>query len=70
MDRGRVVEVGPHDALIDRRGAYWRLYEAQARRVDGSDLGSEGDGGGEPLIAAQMAVAASTHAAVHGEVPP
>ena len=70
MDRGRVVEVGPHDALIAERGAYWRLYEAQARRVDGSDLGSEGDGGGEPLIAAQMAAAASTHAAVHGEVPP
>jgi ATP-binding cassette subfamily B protein len=63
MDRGRVVEVGPHDELIERRGAYWRLYEAQARRVDGSDLG---DGGGEPLIAAQVAAVASTHAAVHG----
>ncbi|MBX3621748.1 MAG: ABC transporter ATP-binding protein [Rhizobacter sp.] len=39
MDRGRVVEVGPHDTLIARQGAYWRLYEAQARRVDddGSD---------------------------------
>ena len=34
MDRGRVVEVGPHDELIARQGAYWRLYEAQARRVD------------------------------------
>ncbi len=67
MDRGQVVEVGPHDALIERRGAYWRLYEAQARRVDGSDLADEG---AEPLIAAQMAAVASTHAAVHGEGQP
>ncbi|ACB36292.1 ABC transporter-related protein [Leptothrix cholodnii SP-6] len=34
MERGRVVEVGPHDELMARQGAYWRLYEAQARRVD------------------------------------
>jgi ATP-binding cassette subfamily B protein len=34
MDRGRVVEVGPHDALMEKQGAYWRLYEAQARNVD------------------------------------
>jgi ATP-binding cassette subfamily B protein len=34
MDRGQVVEVGPHDELMARQGAYWRLYEAQARRVD------------------------------------
>jgi len=67
MDRGRVVEVGPHDELIERRGAYWRLYEAQARRVDGSDLGGEG---GEPLIAAQVAVASTTHAAVHTGIYP
>ncbi|KAF1049009.1 cyanophycin metabolism-associated ABC transporter [Xylophilus sp.] len=32
MDRGEVVEVGPHDALMARQGAYWRLYEAQARK--------------------------------------
>ncbi|WP_374318200.1 ABC transporter ATP-binding protein [Aquabacterium sp.] len=31
MDRGQVVEVGPHDELMARQGAYWRLYEAQAR---------------------------------------
>jgi ATP-binding cassette subfamily B protein len=37
MDRGRVVEVGPHDTLIAAQGPYWRLYEAQARRVDGDD---------------------------------
>lgn len=41
MDRGRVVEVGPHDELIARQGAYWRLYEAQQRKVE--DDGSGGD---------------------------
>ena len=34
MDRGRIVEEGPHDALISQRGVYFRLYEAQARQVD------------------------------------
>ena len=34
MDRGQIVEVGPHDELMDKRGAYWRLYEAQARRAE------------------------------------
>ncbi len=34
MDRGEIVEVGPHEELMERRGAYWRLYEAQARNVD------------------------------------
>ncbi len=38
MDRGQVVEVGPHDELMAKQGAYWRLYEAQARRADGDDL--------------------------------
>ena len=67
MERGRIVETGAHDRLIEQRGAYWRLYEAQARRVDGSDLGGEG---AEPIIAAQVAVVASTHAAVHTGVQP
>lgn len=34
MDRGQIVEVGPHDALMARQGAYWRLYEAQARNAE------------------------------------
>ena len=34
MDRGEIVEVGPHDALMAQQGAYWRLYEAQARRAE------------------------------------
>ncbi len=32
MDRGEIVEVGPHDELMARRGAYWELYMAQERR--------------------------------------
>ncbi len=34
MDRGEIVEVGPHDALMDQQGAYWRLYQAQLRQAD------------------------------------
>ena len=34
MDRGQIVEVGPHDELMEQNGAYRRLYEAQARNVD------------------------------------
>ena len=38
MDRGKIVEVGSHEELIARQGAYYRLYEAQARNVDAEDL--------------------------------
>lgn len=31
LDRGRVVEEGPHDVLMARGGAYFRLYQAQLR---------------------------------------
>ena len=34
LDRGRIVEVGNHDELMAREGAYFRLYQAQARNVD------------------------------------
>jgi ATP-binding cassette subfamily B protein len=29
LEAGRVVEHGPHDALLARRGAYWRLWQHQ-----------------------------------------
>ena len=34
LDRGQVVEEGTHDNLMAAQGAYYRLYEAQARNVD------------------------------------
>jgi ATP-binding cassette subfamily B protein len=34
LDRGQVVEEGPHEELMAREGAYFRLYQAQARNVD------------------------------------
>jgi ATP-binding cassette, subfamily B, bacterial len=34
MDRGEIVEMGNHDELMRREGAYFRLYQAQARNVD------------------------------------
>ncbi|MBT9596076.1 MAG: ABC transporter ATP-binding protein [Vitreoscilla sp.] len=42
MDRGEVVEVGHHDELMARQGAYWRLYEAQARKAE-TEEGSDHD---------------------------
>ncbi len=29
LDKGRVVEVGPHEELVARKGLYWRLVENQ-----------------------------------------
>jgi len=42
LDRGLVVEEGSHDDLMARQGAYFRLYEAQARNVD-TDLDDKDD---------------------------
>ncbi len=56
MDRGEIVEVGPHDELMAREGAYWRLYQAQARQVDAEDLE-------EQAYAPNALAAAATHSA-------
>ena len=34
MDQGRLVESGTHQELLDRRGAYYELYQAQFDRTD------------------------------------
>jgi ATP-binding cassette subfamily B protein len=34
MDRGRIVEIGSHDELLAREGAYYKLYQAQARQAE------------------------------------
>jgi ATP-binding cassette subfamily B protein len=40
LDRGEIVEVGSHEELMAREGAYFRLYQAQARNID-TDLDDE-----------------------------
>jgi ATP-binding cassette, subfamily B, bacterial len=60
MDRGEVVEVGGHDELMARQGAYWRLYEAQARRVDGDE-----DEARDEAIEARLASQAAAHPVSH-----
>ena len=54
MDRGQVVEVGGHDELMAREGAYFRLYQAQARNVDTEDgwAGAQTEGAGVIAAAA------------------
>ena len=34
MDRGQIVEIGGHDELMDKEGAYFRLYQAQTKQLD------------------------------------
>ena len=41
LDRGKVVEVGGHDELMAREGAYHTLYQAQIRNADDQQLVSE-----------------------------
>ncbi|MBX3613356.1 MAG: ABC transporter ATP-binding protein [Burkholderiaceae bacterium] len=54
LDRGQVVEVGPHDELMACEGVYYRLYQAQQRRAEADRLdegaasdSGDGDGDGE-----------------------
>ena len=43
LERGVVMEEGSHDELMAREGAYFRLYEAQARNVDTDMDDKDGD---------------------------
>jgi ATP-binding cassette subfamily B protein len=36
MQRGKIVEVGPHEELLDRKGVYSRLYHAQVELAGGN----------------------------------
>ncbi|VTU19516.1 putative ABC transporter ATP-binding protein [Variovorax sp. PBL-H6] len=49
MDRGEIVEVGPHDVLMEKQGAYWRLYQAQLRQADDESPGSADERAGAAL---------------------
>ncbi|WP_219216370.1 cyanophycin metabolism-associated ABC transporter [Variovorax boronicumulans] len=59
MDRGEVVEVGPHDVLMEKQGAYWRLYQAQLRQADEE----ASDGAVAERTAVAVALSNQTHAA-------
>jgi ATP-binding cassette, subfamily B, bacterial len=37
MDHGKVVEIGGHNELMEKQGAYYTLYQAQAKRDDDGD---------------------------------
>nr|WP_230409610.1 ABC transporter ATP-binding protein [Undibacterium fentianense] len=41
LDRGEIVEVGSHDELMAKQGAYFKLYEAQARNAAAMAIGGE-----------------------------
>jgi ATP-binding cassette subfamily B protein len=34
LDKGQIIEIGKHEELMASEGAYYRLYQAQARNVD------------------------------------
>ncbi|GGI19456.1 cyanophycin metabolism-associated ABC transporter [Oxalicibacterium faecigallinarum] len=38
MDRGHIVEIGSHDELLERQGAYYILYQAQQRQAAEAEL--------------------------------
>ncbi len=49
LDRGQIVEVGAHDELLAREGAYFKLHQAQARltEADRAQPSPESEGVGE-----------------------
>ncbi len=44
LDRGEIVEEGPHAELMARRGTYYRLYQAQAERQTAPSRTNESHG--------------------------
>jgi ATP-binding cassette, subfamily B, bacterial len=38
LDKGQIVEVGKHEELLAREGAYYRLYQAQQRQAENDAL--------------------------------
>jgi ATP-binding cassette subfamily B multidrug efflux pump len=36
IDKGKIIELGPHDELMAQKGAYWRLYTEQYRYLEGN----------------------------------
>jgi ATP-binding cassette subfamily B protein len=42
LDKGKIVEVGQHEELLARQGAYYRLYQAQLRQNE-NDLAEQSE---------------------------
>jgi ATP-binding cassette subfamily B protein len=38
LDKGQIVEVGKHEELLARGGAYFKLYQAQQRQAENEGL--------------------------------
>ena len=38
LDKGEIIEIGSHEALMDAQGAYYQLYQAQIRGAIGETL--------------------------------
>ena len=53
LDRGRIVESGKHDELIEKGGHYYQLYLAQAGKVDDADKDSENINEPRPMAEAR-----------------
>lgn len=41
LDKGQIVEVGQHEELLAREGAYYRLYQAQQRQTESEAVGEQ-----------------------------
>jgi ATP-binding cassette subfamily B protein len=43
LDKGQIVEVGQHEELLAREGAYYRLYQAQQRQAESEAAGDQAE---------------------------
>ena len=50
LDRGRILEQGNHAELMAREGAYFSLYQAQAKLAEAQDAEEGGDGDVAALV--------------------
>ncbi len=64
MERGQIIEVGPHDELLEKGGAYARLHQAQIdmhegrlseSEVEEDDFEADGEGQGEGIESEEAA---------------